>query len=146
MAQMSYNYTKERREFGRQCHFSDKSQMLVSMAPNRDLFKDFILRNPVSRSTETPRQLALSVCNTESVEFDSRGLLHNEGGWPKVRWCSKGMPFIVLLTSSKDTDKNDPEQTVRYKRKIEKDENYISQVLTLAKVSGYIFFFARVDC
>lgn len=116
MATISYNYQKERREFGRQCAFADKSQMLVSIPPNRDIFKDFVLRNPVHRSTETPKQMALSVCNTESVEFDSKGMMHNEGGWPK------------------DINPNDVEQTVRYKRKIEKDENYINQVMTLSKV------------
>lgn len=112
---MSYTFSRERRDYGRQCNFSDKSQMLVSIPPNRDLFKDYLLRNPVSRTTETPRQMALSVCNTESVEFDSKGVMHSEGGWPK------------------DINYLDPEQTVRYKRKIEKDENYITQVLTLAK-------------
>lgn len=116
MWQLSYNYAKERREFGRRCNFSDKSQAIVSIQPNRDLFKDFILRNPVDRATETPRQMAASVCNTESTESDSKGLLHAEGGWPK------------------DINSLDPEQTVRYKRKIEKDDNYISQVLTVAKV------------
>lgn len=118
MATISYSYQKERREYGRQCFFTDKSQVLVSIPPNRDTFKDFILRNPVSRYTETPKQMALSVCNTESVEFDSKGMMHSEGGWPK------------------DINPLDGEQTVRYKRKIEKDENYINQVMALAKVSG----------
>lgn len=119
---MSYSYSKERREFGRPAVFGDKSQSMVAIPSNRDLFKDYILRNPVDRTTETPRQMALSTCNTVSVESESKGVLHNEGGWPK------------------DINHLDPEQTVRYKRKIEKDENYISQVLTLAKVGELDYY------
>lgn len=113
----NYSYQKERRDFGRQYQFHDKTETILSIHPNRELFKDFILRNPVHRSTQLSKQQSMSFCNTESVEFDSRGIMHIEGGWPK------------------DVNSKDPEQTVRYKRKIEKDENYINQVMTLAKVS-----------
>lgn len=43
---------------------------------------------------------------------------HVEGGWPK------------------DINTNDLEQTVRYRRKIEKDELYIHTMLQLLPVSG----------
>lgn len=117
MQTISYSYQKERRDFGRQCQFTDKSELMLSIPSNRDVFKDYVLRNPVERYTEIRKQFSLSTCNTESVEFESRGLMHTEGGWPK------------------DVNPKDGEQTVRYKRKIEKDENYINQVMTLAKVS-----------
>lgn len=44
-------------------------------------------------------------------------MLHYEGGWPK------------------DVNYLDPEQTLRYRRKIEKDETYMTQVPKMGEVS-----------
>uniref|UniRef100_A0A336MZX5 CSON007193 protein n=1 Tax=Culicoides sonorensis TaxID=179676 RepID=A0A336MZX5_CULSO len=115
MQTISYSYQKERRDFGRPCQFQDKSEMVLSIPSNKEMFKDYILRNPVDRATQLRKEMSFSTCNTESVEFDSKGIMHTEGGWPK------------------DVNPKDGEQTVRYKRKIEKDENYINQVMSLAK-------------
>jgi dynein intermediate chain 2, axonemal len=59
----TYVYQKERREFGRQCLFSDKNELLFSEATNRDLSKEFINRNPVSTGTQLGRQMAASEVN-----------------------------------------------------------------------------------
>ena len=47
--------------------------------------------------------------NTERFETESRGINHVEGGWPK------------------DVNAAEVEQTIRYRKKVEKDENYIKE-------------------
>ena len=54
--------------------------------------------------------------NTEVVEYVSRGINHVEGGWPK------------------DVDASEAEQTIRYRKKTEKEEEYIQAVVSLGKV------------
>lgn len=110
-----YVYKRERRQFGHQCFFTDKNELLFSQPSDRDVFKEYILQDPVSQSTQYCKQMGLSEVNTERATFESRGINHTEGGWPK------------------DVNLADPEQTTRYRRKIEKDELYISQVMGLTK-------------
>lgn len=45
------------------------------------------------------------------VEYTKEGVNHAEGGWPK------------------DVNVNDPETTQRYRRRIEKDDDYINCVM-----------------
>ena len=116
MTDLQYIYQKERKEFGKQCLFSDKKFLMVSLPSNHDEFNDYILRNPVSEGTQLSRQFALSEVNTMSTTTESKGILHTEGGWPK------------------DVNYLDSEQTLRYRRKLEKDETYISQVPKMGEV------------
>ncbi|NWU95710.1 DNAI2 protein, partial [Upupa epops] len=51
--------------------------------------------------------------NTERVEVESRGMNHAEGGWPK------------------DINPQEVEQTIRFRKKVEKDENYITTIAHL---------------
>lgn len=119
---LQYPYQKERREFGKQCMFSDKYELIFSEPSHREYFSDYILRNPISQGTVCGVQMGLSDANTERVEYEHHGLLHNEGGW------------------SKDIVVSDPEQTVRYRRKIEKSELYIQQLMALTKpMEHYIY-------
>ena len=55
--------------------------------------------------------------NTERFECENRGMNHTEGGWPK------------------DVNPAEVEQTIRYRKKVEKDEAYIQTVMNLGKVS-----------
>ncbi|XP_055692892.1 dynein intermediate chain 3, ciliary-like [Lutzomyia longipalpis] len=119
---IQYVYQKERRDFGKQCFFSDKNELIFSEGPNRALFKEYILRNPTDRETQKSRQMSASEANTERAVYEHRGVNHTEGGWPK------------------DVSLADPEQTVRYKRKIEKDESYIVQVMSLTKPMEHCIF------
>ncbi len=65
--------------------------------------------------------------NTESLTFSNQGILHLQGGWPK------------------DVDPSDVEHTIRFRKKIEKDEEYIKSVKNLGdvriKLLYSIFFF-----
>lgn len=107
---------KERREFGRQCLFADKKYLMASIPSNYNEFSNYILRNPVAEGTQLGKQYALSEVNTMSTTTESRGIIHTEGGWPR------------------DVNFHDPEQTLRYRRKLEKDDTYITQVPRLGEV------------
>ncbi|XP_013101170.2 dynein intermediate chain 3, ciliary [Stomoxys calcitrans] len=108
-----YIYTWERRRFGRQCMFSDRNQLMASINPSRNQRYNYILRNPVYQSTQLAPQQALSEMKTENVTLAEHGLYHYEGGWPK------------------DVNINDEEATLRYRKKIERDDNWGEQVLDL---------------
>ena len=54
--------------------------------------------------------------NTERFESESRGMNHTEGGWPK------------------DINPTEVEQTIRFRKKVEKDEHYIGVVQRLGTV------------
>lgn len=54
--------------------------------------------------------------NTVCAQYDQHSMNHAEGGWPK------------------DINPADIEQTMRYRKKIEKDELYINTVLQLSHV------------
>lgn len=54
--------------------------------------------------------------NTERVEVESRGVNHTEGGWPK------------------DVNPQEVEQTIRFRKKVEKDENYVNTITHLGTV------------
>ena len=55
--------------------------------------------------------------NTETASFTNRGILHTQGGWPK------------------DVDAADVEHTIRYRKKIEKDDEYVRSIKSLGDVN-----------
>ena len=57
--------------------------------------------------------------NTERFETQSRGINHVEGGWPK------------------DINPAEVEQTMRFRKKVEKDEVYIQAIQQLGSVSTF---------
>ena len=136
-------YTKKRSEFGRQPLFTDRAAELnVEIAPDDSLRQDFIDKNPVDMaiqyapdvsehevctqqspnpsciSCDDTNALSLLQANTERFESESRGMNHTEGGWPK------------------DINPAEVEQTIRFRKKVEKDENYINVVQRLGDVSS----------
>lgn len=108
-------YYKQRREFGQHYLFDNKNELLTSIPSDEKLASDYIARDPVSRGTQNANQMGASEANTERATYESRGINHTEGGWPK------------------DICLQDPEQTTRYRRKIEKDDLFINQVMGLTK-------------
>ncbi|KNC20624.1 hypothetical protein FF38_06905 [Lucilia cuprina] len=106
-------YSRERRRFGRQCMFSDRTQAMLSIHPSQRLRLHYILRNPVNTATQLSDQKALSVMVTENVAFAEHGMYHCEGGWPK------------------EVNLNDEESTLRHRKKIEREDNWGSQVTNL---------------
>lgn len=106
----TYPYQKERNQFGRECLFTDKNEFVESIPNCRELFDDYILKNPFSQGTQYAPTMALSDINTERILYNHTGWNHIEGGWPKE----------VAI--------RDPEQTFRYRRKIEKSDTYVAQL------------------
>lgn len=68
-----------------------------------------------TRAGASPLGLSLQA-NTERFEMETRGVNHVEGGWPK------------------DVNPQELEQTIRFRKKVEKDENYINTIMQLGLV------------
>ncbi|KAK5640046.1 hypothetical protein RI129_010857 [Pyrocoelia pectoralis] len=114
--ELQYVYQKKRNEFGRQCIFYDKGPDLIDNYPaNKELLQNYIFKDPVSQETQYGPILAEHELNTTRANFVNCGINHIEGGWPK------------------DVNKDDEEQTKRYRRKIEKDDAYSPIVMQLCK-------------
>lgn len=110
-------YSRERRRFGCQCLFTDRTQLLLSINPSHKLRLHYILRNPVNTGTQLSDQKAVSTMVTENVKFAEHGMYHYEGGWPK------------------EININDEESTLRHRKKIEREDNWGSQVTNLINQS-----------
>ena len=77
--------------------------------PGERLTQPNLRRPPIPRSRpipDVPREQA----NTQQVHFENRGFAHTEGGWPK------------------EVDPTEIEHVMRYRKKIEKDEEYITSI------------------
>ncbi|CAJ1054150.1 dynein intermediate chain 2%2C axonemal isoform X1 [Xyrichtys novacula] len=110
-------YTKLRSEFGRQCLFSDRpAELLVDVSPDPNLALQFIQKTRRDQAMQASRDMSEHQVNTERFESESRGINHLEGGWPK------------------DINPQEMEQTIRFRKKVEKDEVYINSVLQLGSI------------
>uniref|UniRef100_A0A8C8H644 Uncharacterized protein n=2 Tax=Oncorhynchus TaxID=8016 RepID=A0A8C8H644_ONCTS len=111
-------YTKKRNEFGRQCNFSDRpAELHVDILPDPSLASNFIERDPCDIPIQCTQEMSEHEVNTERFESDTRGINHVEGGWPK------------------DVNPQEMEQTIRFRKKVEKDEHYFSTIMQLGSVS-----------
>ncbi|XP_023986002.2 dynein axonemal intermediate chain 2 [Physeter macrocephalus] len=112
-----YVYVKKRSEFGKQCNFSDRqAELNIDIPPNPELAKQFVERNPVDTGIQCSTSMSEHEANTERFEMDTRGVNHIEGGWPK------------------DVSPLELEQTIRFRKKVEKDENYINTITQLGSI------------
>lgn len=103
---LQYTYVKERRQFGRTIPFFLVTETAVDIPPVKKEGKSFLTKWTMDKSTEKRCQFAVASINTENAERASRGMCHVEGGWPK------------------DIDMEDEEQTLRYKKKLQRSEEY----------------------
>ncbi|XP_017064428.1 dynein intermediate chain 3, ciliary [Drosophila eugracilis] len=115
MNQNQFIYSRERRRFGRQCRFQDRNELMVSVHPSGRQRLKYILRNPSVHSTQLSRQMALTIMETENVTLDHHGMYHYEGGWPK------------------EVNSNDEEQTLRHRKKVEREDSWGEQVLEMIR-------------
>lgn len=114
--EVQYVYQKKRSEFGRQCLFSDKGPELIdNFPPDKNVLREYLLRDPVNRFQQGAPQFAAHELNTTRAEYTNGLMNHVEGGWPK------------------DVNLADEEQTKRYRRKVEKEENYAHTLMGLCK-------------
>lgn len=109
-----HQYIKLRKQFGRFPKFTDEgAEMLADIRPNEEHAKEYIPRNPVITVTQCVPEMSEHEANTEAVILASKAMSHVEGGWPK------------------DVDYSEAEHTIRYRKKVEKDEDYIRTVSAL---------------
>nr|XP_004564470.2 dynein intermediate chain 2, axonemal isoform X1 [Maylandia zebra] len=110
-------YSKLRSEFGRQCLFSDRpAELLLDLPPDPSLTLSFIQKSPRDQAVQACWETSEHQVNTERFETTSCGINHMEGGWPK------------------DINPAEMEQTIRVRKKVEKDESFINSVLQLGSV------------
>uniref|UniRef100_A0A0V0J856 Dynein intermediate chain 3, ciliary n=1 Tax=Schistocephalus solidus TaxID=70667 RepID=A0A0V0J856_SCHSO len=115
--EIQYIYTKKRSEFGRQCNFADRAAELHIDIPRDDkLAENFISKDPVDRAIQCAKEMSEHEINTERLVSETRGINHTEGGWPK------------------DVNCQEPDQVVRFRKKVEKDENYTVILQSLGAV------------
>ncbi|XP_039498796.1 dynein intermediate chain 3, ciliary [Drosophila santomea] len=117
MYQNQFIYSRERRRFGRQCRFQDRNELMVSVHPSGRQRLKYIMRNPSVQATQLSRQMALTIMETENVTLDQHGMYHYEGGWPK------------------EVNTNDEEQTLRHRKKVERDDSWGEQVLDMIRTT-----------
>ncbi|CAK9823903.1 Dynein axonemal intermediate chain 2 [Anthophora retusa] len=110
---MQYTYTKKRLQFGKQCNFTDYKKIEADIKPHIGYKNNYVRIDPTTQGTQYSKIYSVHEVNTNTATFKDTGMYHSEGGWPK------------------DLNIKDTEQTVRYKRKIEKDELYIHRMLQL---------------
>lgn len=110
-------YQKKRKEFGRQAFFSDRpAELCYDINSDASLIENFLVRPFSTVEIQNVPLLSEHEANTERFISNSQGVQHVQGGWPK------------------DVDYKDMEHTSRYRKKIEKDDDYVKTILGLAEV------------
>ena len=92
-------------------------ELVEEIEQNKDGMALHVERNPTVLEIQAIPEKSESYVNTERFTYLPVGMLHLEGGWPK------------------DVDPTEKDQTQRYKKKVEKDEEYIKQIKTWATPS-----------
>ncbi|XP_017875000.1 dynein intermediate chain 3, ciliary-like [Ceratina calcarata] len=107
-------YVKTRAEFGKQCIFDLYGPNLdVDLSPSPALMHDYIRRTHCHVGVQHSKQFALHQAQTDRKEIKNSGMYHYEGGWPK------------------EVNPKDEEATIRFRRRIEKDDNWAPKLRNL---------------
>ncbi|XP_064099028.1 dynein intermediate chain 3, ciliary-like [Macrobrachium nipponense] len=105
---------KESEIKGRKARFEKSpTQLMVSIHPDPSLLEQYVFMPTQDVAVQHVPKMSQHEVNTETIEFASTGMNHTEGGWPK------------------DVSATEEDQKVRYRKKIEKDDNYIHSMLML---------------
>ena len=86
------------------------------IAPTDEFADDYVVRDPQIANLDTTATMSLHKGNTKRFETKPMGMLHTEGGWPK------------------DVDPTENSDTNRFKKKVEKDEEYKATVKGLGPI------------
>lgn len=114
--------------------------MIFEMRPNEQHQNNMILRNPCTTTVSVIPHYSEHTVNTAQTTYKRSMMVHTEGGWPR------------------DVDPTMPEQVSRFRKRIERDEDYI--VLLQRLVDGTeqfmkqnnaldiyeMYFDVRADC
>eukprot|EP01112_Ceratiomyxa_fruticulosa_P014830 TRINITY_DN4297_c0_g1_i3.p1 TRINITY_DN4297_c0_g1~~TRINITY_DN4297_c0_g1_i3.p1 ORF type:complete len:588 (+),score=110.60 TRINITY_DN4297_c0_g1_i3:166-1929(+) len=109
-----YAFSKKRKEFGRHVTFTTTTpQIIADIQPQPSLLDEYVTRSPSTQSVQAGPMMSEHWVNTDRFASRTQGMLHLEGGWPK------------------DIDSSEVEPKVRYRKKVEKDDEYIVSVRRL---------------
>ncbi|XP_019886892.2 dynein intermediate chain 2, axonemal [Ooceraea biroi] len=114
MMEIKQVFLKTRAEFGKQCIFNFYGpHMDEEIKPNPDEMTNYKVRTHCNAGVQNTKQLALHEAQTVGAETKSSGMFHFEGGWPK------------------EINPRDEETTARFRRRIEKDEDWAPKLRNL---------------
>lgn len=108
-------HMKGRRSCNQPCQFSDCNKLELHEVGDRALGCDYIVCPQTDENIQCSPLLALSTCNTDNFIFTTKATTHLEGGWPR------------------DVNYLDVEQVARHRKKIERDDIFVKQVLELGR-------------
>ncbi|KAJ0177229.1 hypothetical protein K1T71_007238 [Dendrolimus kikuchii] len=111
----TYEYTKLRKNFGRQPLFqAGPGAILDSIYPNKVDQEQYILRNPIHREVQATMPQSENYSNTKQITVHDAGINHTEGGWPR------------------EVHMYNEDHTLRHRRRIMHDDNYVHALKNLA--------------
>ena len=115
-APLGLDISKRLQSLARAVAFTDQAASVsCEFRPDRELEKNFVRSARQERASQAGGQISAAFVNTERAEFSSQGINHSEGGWPK------------------DVNTADPDQKIRFRKKIEKEDDFIEVTRQLAR-------------
>ncbi|RNF11540.1 putative dynein [Trypanosoma rangeli] len=109
MTEVSYSYSRPRREFGRMPEFhANEGEILSDVPPNRTVKNYYTKLDPCETEIQNVPSLSETSTNTERIKLRHRAQSHLEGGWPH------------------GVDPTEFEEKMKYCRKVEREESYLS--------------------
>jgi dynein intermediate chain 2 len=95
------------------------AEVLFDNPSNSEFYKEFVQKNPSSIGIQCAAEFSEHEVNTERFDLQSTGMIHLQGGWPK------------------EVDHTEAEAVIRYRKKIEKDEEYVRCIQTLSETASH---------
>lgn len=116
MNEYEYIYMKKRKDFGRYCNFDTVEAKLLGSVERQPQHGDMYVEQTIINAVfhNIPEFSEHSV-NTARVKTNPRSMTHVEGGWPR------------------EIDYSEAQDTLKYRKRLEKDPAYISAVRQLTK-------------
>jgi len=116
MQEYEYIYMKKRKDFGRYCNFEDVEPKVLGQIDNNPVCSDMYIEQTIlSLVLDNIPSFSEASVNTARVQTRSHAMMHAEGGWPK------------------DIDPTEAQDTVKYRKRLEKDPTFTASVKHLTK-------------
>eukprot|EP00947_MAST-08B_sp_MAST-8B-sp1_P000862 g862.t1 len=117
MAEMIMEVPYTREQFGKHCYFEERPARILESVSCLDVYdQEYVAQNPIVKEFDTVPLMSEHSVNTDRFETKSSGMIHREGGWPK------------------DVDPDEPSDVNRFRKKVEKDEDFRTTVKCLGPV------------
>jgi len=105
--EIAFPFTKKRSEFGKHIVLSNGETSILESIPSTHAYEeDHLTRTTTATGIDNAPQLSVTEVNTERIVMKNTGMQHKEGGWPK------------------DVDFTEQSDVKRFRKKVEKDEEY----------------------